>query len=326
MATKDYYAVLELSKGASQKEIQAAYRRLARKYHPDVTGGDKEAESRFKAINEAYEVLSDAKKRAAYDKWGDQWMHAEELERMEQERGAFGGFGGPGTRTFHFNVGGDRGAFDEGGFGSLFERFFSGSDLGGNAGGPRRGQDIEHAVEVSLAEAAEGTTRRIRLQTSENGRGAPRQLEVTIPPGVDNGSKIRLRGKGGAGSGGGPAGDVILVVRVAEDPRFERRGATLHTEVPVPLTTAALGGEVEAPTLSGTVMLRIPEGTQNGRVFRLAGKGMPVLHQDRRGDLLAKVRVVLPEELTDEERDLFRRLRELRAGVAGAARGTGETA
>jgi curved DNA-binding protein len=316
MASNDFYQVLGVDRKASQKEIQAAYRRLARKYHPDVTGGDEAAEDRFKSVNEAHEVLSDETKRAAYDKWGDQWEHAEQLEQMQRQQGGFHFRPGGGAREFQFGDAGGAG-FDDlgGGFGSVFDRLFR----GGEAAGPRRGQDMEHRVPVSLAEAFQGTTRRIQVQAGDGAQASGRQLEVTIPAGVETGSKIRLRGKGGRGSGGGPQGDIVLTVEVAEDPRFERKGSALHTDVAVPLTTAVLGGEVEVATMNGSVMLRVPETTQNGRVFRLGGKGMPVLNSDRRGDLFAKVRVVLPEQLNEEERELFRRLETLRDGSAARA-------
>lgn len=306
---QDFYEVLGVERDASSKDIQAAYRRLARRYHPDLTGGDKAAEERFKAANEAHEVLSDAKKRAAYDRFGDQWMHADQLEQMEQQRGAFHPFDGAGRQggasTFQF--GGGVPFEESGGFGDVFERLFRGSG-GGRPAAASRGADLEHPVQVSLSEAYHSTTRRIQVPASG---GSRTQLEVTIPAGVETGSKVRLRGKGQAGVNGGPSGDIILVVEVAEDHRFDRRGAALHTEVPVPLTRAVLGGEVEVPTLTGSVLLQIPEATQNGRVFRLNGKGMPVLNAERMGDLFAKVRVVLPEQLTEEERSVFERLRDL---------------
>ncbi len=332
----DYYRTLGITRDATQKDIQSAYRRLARKYHPDVTGGDKAAEARFKAINEAHEVLGDEKKRAAYHKWGDRWMHAEQMEEAERRAGFARGPGGRGGVRFEFGgqgagIGGLGDLFGGAGDDGIFERLFR----GGSPGSPRpsRGENLRHQVTVSLAEAFSGSTRTVRLQSPEpcttcggagrtgaatchecRGRGqrrTDRRLEVTIPAGIESGGKIRLRGKGGPGRAGGPPGDVVLEVRVAEDARFERRGSALHTEVPVGLTTALLGGEVIVPTVTGQVALQVPEATQNGRVFRLAGKGMPVMKRDRAGDLFAKVRVVLPEQIDDERRALFERLREL---------------
>ena len=333
MPSPDFYKSLGVDRNASKKEVQAAYRRLARKHHPDVTKGDKASEERFKAINAAYEVLSDGKKRSAYDKWGAQWQHAEQLEKLkrEQQQRFTGGEGG-----LRFEFGGEPGVFDDigdpgGGFGSLFERFFSGSRRRAQVG-----QTLRHTLTVSLREAYGGARRTVQLQGSQlcptcGGAGiirgatchacqgggreaAGKRLEVAIPKGVETGSKIRLRGKGAPGSGGGQAGDVILEITVAPDRRFERKGATLNVDVPVPWTTALLGGEVKVPTLTGHVMLRIPAGTQNGRVFRLAGKGMPVLRKATTGDLLAKAAVVLPERLTPEQRALVEELRRLEAG------------
>ena len=329
----DYYAVLGVGRDASSKEIQSAYRRLARKFHPDVTGGDKKAEECFKAINEAHEVLSDKEKRAAYDRWGDQWMHAEQLEKAQQAGARFGG-PGAGGGGWRFEFGGDPSQFEvgdlgRGGFGQMFERLFR-SGSGNRAA--RTPPPPTHEVTVSLTEAYQGATRTVQLQTQEacatcggsgsigtaachacQGRGhaaAGKRLEVKIPAGVETGSKIRLRGKGPT-----PSSDIVLVVHVEEDPRFERRGAALHSDVLVPLTTVVLGGEVAVPTVDSSVMLRVPSGTQNGRVFRLAGKGMPILHKKGRGDLFAKVRVVLPEHLTPRMRELFEELRRLTNGA-----------
>ena len=351
----DYYQALGLKRDANPKEIQAAYRRLARKYHPDVTGGDKAAEERFKAINEAHEVLSDADKRAAYDKWGDRWMHAEQLEKMQAQPGFSGGgfTQGPGGVRFEFS--GDRDPFagdsvfhdsGGGGFGGIFDRLFRGA---GNAPArPTKGEELRNRVTVSLAEAFSGSARTVQVQTQEmcptcGGSGVVgsvgchdcqatgrkpvgKRLEVSIPAGVESGTKIRLRGKGGPGRAGGPPGDVVLEVDVAEDPRFERRGAALHTEVAVPLTTALLGGEVAVPTVTGQVVLQIPEGTQNGRVFRLTGKGMPVMKSETTGDLFAKLRVVLPEQIDDEQRRLFEQLRAHETGDATAGDATSSEA
>jgi DnaJ-class molecular chaperone len=219
-----------------------------------------------------------------------------------------------------FEFGNESGFGDDpgGGFGSIFERLFRAGPEAAPQTRPQtqRGHDIEHDVRVSLAEAFAGTTRRVQVQSIEDGEPIGKQLEVTIPAGVESGSKVRLRGKGAPGIGGGPPGDVVLIVEVAIDPLFERKGNSLRTDIPLPLTVAMLGGEAEVGTLDGSVLLNIPPGTQNGRVFRLGGKGMPLLNasEDQRGDLFARVRVVLPEGLSDEERELVRRLHELRHG------------
>jgi DnaJ-class molecular chaperone len=327
MAKKDYYAILGVKRGASDKEIRQAYRRLARKYHPDVNAGDKAAEAKFKEINAAYEVLSDAKKRRKYDLYGDQWQYADQFEQARRQGGQRWSWSGRGVPF---------GGFDPGdlGFGDL------GDLLGGLFKGTRprsgRGENVQHMAEVSLAEAYQGTTRVLNMQAEEpcstcggsgklvgavchvcQGSGVTmrsRRLEVKIPPGVTDGSRVRVAGEGPrpSGRGGGARGDLYLVISVRPHERFSRRGDDLHTEVDVPLLDAVLGGEVAVPTLKGKAMLKIPPLTQNGRVFRLAGLGMPHLGSSARGDLYAKVEVILPAELSPEERELFEKLKKAR--------------
>ena len=323
MAT-DFYETLGVERGASPKEIQSAYRRLARRYHPDVNGGDAEAEQRFKEVNAAHDVLGDDRKRAAYDKWGDRWEHAEQLEEMERN-GAFGfqqrGGGGfadfgrrPGAGSYTFTQS-DLG--DLGDLGDIFGGLFN---FGGREAVPSRGRDIEHPVTISLAEAFHGATRTIQAPQALRAAGAgegPRfsRLEVTIPPGVDTGRRVKISGKGAAGPGG--VGDLYLMITVQDDPRFERKGDNLYTDIELPISTAALGGEISVPTITGRVELRIPQGTQNGRAFRLAGQGMPRRRSGKtdksgpRGDLFARARLRLPEPLTPEHLALFRELRAL---------------
>ena len=308
MAT-DFYRTLGLDRSASAKEVSTAYRRLARQHHPDVSGGDPASESRFKEINAAHDVLGDEKKRAAYDKWGDQWEHAEQLEEMQRQRGGFSGFGGPGGTRIEF---GDAAGF--GGIGGLDDLGDLFGGIFGGHRGPARGRDVEHPVTISLAEAFHGVTRSIQAQRAA-GEDGPRlsRLEVKIPAGAAAGTRVKVPGKGNPGPAGGPPGDLFLVVSVADDPRFERRGDDLRSDVEVPVHDAALGGEITVPTLTGQVALRIPQGTQNGRVFRLAGQGMPRLKRDGRGDLLVAVRLRMPAQLGPEHLDLFRRLRDLEA-------------
>lgn len=328
---KDFYEILGVPRTASEKEIKAAYRRLARRYHPDVNPGNAEAEARFKEINAAYEVLSDPEKRAKYDKYGDQWQYADQIEEMQRRQQASGArwFRADEAPEFEFQFG-DLGGFAD--FGSIFDTLFRRERGGRRPPTPRRGQDVETPVEVTLEEAFHGTTRTIQLDTTERcpacgGRGVERdalcsqcggagvtrktkRLEVKIPPGVRTGSRVRVAGEGQAGVAGGPPGDLYLLVTVVPHSQFERRGDDLYTEVEVPYLEAILGGEVPVRTIDGRVMLKIPPLTQNGQQFRLAGKGMPVLGSPgRRGDLFAKVRVKLPDRLSSDERELLERLR-----------------
>ncbi len=304
----DFYQTLGVSRDASEKDISSAYRRLARQYHPDVTGGDKDAEQRFKEVNAAHDVLGDRDKRAAYDKWGDQWEHAEQLEEMQRQNGGGFGFGGFGNRSFGGdpNVRVEFGDMGEiGDLGDIFGSFFGGQRAGAPPR-PAHGRGIEHSVNVSLREAFHGTTR-----TLQRGAGGSR-LELTIPPGVRDGQRIKFTGKGEE-TVAGQNGDLFLIVQVDEDPVFERRGDDLLVPVDVPVTTAALGGEVAVRSLggSGRLALRIPGGTQNGRVFRLAGQGMPRFRGEGRGDILAEARLRMPEPLSPEQTELFRQLRQL---------------
>ncbi len=296
MAGKDYYKILGVNRNASEREIKQAYRRLARKYHPDVNPGDKSAEAKFKHINEAYEVLSDKEKRQKYDQFGDQWQYADQFTRARGQQAPFWEFRSGGRTT--------RIRFDQGDFGSLFDDLLRGFTTGTSGRQPRRGRDIEVPVEVTLEEAYHGSTRTIRL---EDGK----RLEVKIPPGVKEGSRVRLAGKGGTGSGG-VKGDLYLVTSVKPHRLFERRDDDLYIGVAVPLVVAMLGGEVQVPTLKGKLALKIPPETQNGRSFRLKGQGMPHLGDSTRGDLLARVNVVLPTNLTPQEKELFKQLGELR--------------
>jgi len=303
MAGKDYYNVLGVKRDAGEREIKQAFRKLARKYHPDVNSGDKSAEAKFKEINEAYEVLSNKENRKKYDQYGDQWQHAEQFEKArQQQQTPFWDFSqaGDGTRFF----------YSEGDMGGLFDEFFrgDGTDTGTRSrrAHPIRGQDLEAPVEVTLEEAYHGTNRLVNLEG--------KRIEVKIPAGVKDSSRVRIAGKGGPGYARGPNGDLFLIVSVKRHKTFERKGNDLHVEVPVPLTDAVLGGEIQVPTIKGKVMLKIPPETQNGRIFRLKGQGMPQLSSSNRGDLMAKVKVMLPTNLSQEEKELFEQLRQLRAG------------
>jgi curved DNA-binding protein len=304
---KDYYAVLGVPPDADEQAIKQAYRKLARQYHPDVNPGDKQAEERFKEINEAYQALSDPERRRKYDDLRQQYQHW-------QQRGGTGPFNWdqwqvrPGERVYTRTVSPEDLEDLFGGaapFSDFFSAIFGDVRDRGRPAGPRRGRDLELPVEITLAEAFHGTTRTLQLDG--------RRLEARIPPGVRSGSRVRLAGQGNPGVAGGPPGDLYLVVQVAPHPQFERDGDDLTIVVPVDIYTAAVGGEVRVPTLDGAVLLKIPPRTQAETVFRLRGKGMPRLERPaERGDLFARVRLVLPEELSEHELATLKELAEAR--------------
>jgi molecular chaperone DnaJ len=348
MAKRDYYEVLGVERGASEAELKKAYRRLAMKYHPDRNPDDKESEEKFKEANEAYEILTDANKRAAYDQYG----HA----GVDPNMGGAGGFGGGGNFSDIF--------------GDVFGDIFGGGGRGGRSSA-QRGSDLRYTMELDLEEAVRGTTITIKVPTlvgcnTCDGSGAkkgtkpstcttcgghgqvrmqqgffavqqtcPRchgtgqmitdpckdchgqgrveetkTLSVKVPPGVDNGDRIRLAGEGEAGVNGGPTGDLYVVVSVREHKIFQRDGKNLYCEVPISFTDAALGGELEVPTLDGRVKLKIPEGTQTGKLFRLRGKGVVPVRGGAPGDLLCRVVLETPINLTKRQRELLGELRD----------------
>ena len=348
MAKRDYYEVLGVELGASEAELKKAYRRLAMKYHPDRNPDDQESEEKFKEANEAYEILTDANKRAAYDQYG----HA----GVDPNMGGAGGFGGGGNFSDIF--------------GDVFGDIFGGGGRGGRSSA-QRGSDLRYTMELDLEEAVRGTTITIKVPTlvgcnTCDGSGAkkgtkpstcttcgghgqvrmqqgffavqqtcPRchgtgqmitdpckdchgqgrveetkTLSVKVPPGVDNGDRIRLAGEGEAGVNGGPTGDLYVVVSVREHKIFQRDGKNLYCEVPISFTDAALGGELEVPTLDGRVKLKIPEGTQTGKLFRLRGKGVVPVRGGAPGDLLCRVVLETPINLTKRQRELLGELRD----------------
>jgi curved DNA-binding protein len=320
---KDYYTTLGVAKTASEKEIKQAYRKLARKHHPDVNPGDKSAEAKFKEINEAYEVLGDAEKRRKYDELGANWRMYEQAQQQGQPWGGspFGG-GAYSVNTGPGGAGGYRTMTEEemrdlfgneDPFSDFFKTFFGGGAA--SAGGrPRagratriqKGRDIEHEVDLTLEEAFHGATRRMSIKQG----GHTRSVDVRIPVGVKDGSRVRAAGEGESGANGGTSGDLYLRVRIRPHPMFERKGDDLHSRVAVPVTTAVLGGEAQVPTINGAVRLKIPEMTQNGQVFRLKGHGMPAVGKpDDRGDLYATVDVQLPRSLTNEQREHYEALK-----------------
>lgn len=303
----DYYKVLGVARSATQKDIKQAYRKLARQYHPDVNPNDTTAQEKFKQINEAYEVLSDADKKKKYDTLGADWQR--------YERAGAGGFDPFGGRR---STGG--GAGGAGDFGDIFETLFGGRRGGAGAGGGTagrnpfgfdtaqnnaRGRDVESPVDVTLREAYIGTTRIVTVDGE--------RFEVTIPAGVKSNSKVRVSGKGGRGAGAsGARGDLFLVVNVLEDPQFQRDGDDVTVEVYVDVFTAVLGGEARVPTLEGKdLIVRVPAGTSAGKKIRLREKGMPRLKGDGRGDLFARIEINVPATLSDKQRELFTQLRDM---------------
>ena len=313
---KDYYSILGVARGASQKEIKAAFRKLARKFHPDVNQGDTKAEARFKEINEANEVLGDPEKRKRYDELGPQWRDWERAGRPAG--GPFGQrtqFGGQAGQTEFRSMSPEefeqlfgRGGGSAGGFSSFFQDLFGG---GGQAqvrsAAPRRGQDVEGEAEISLEEAYSGTTRTVQL----DGAGGRRSVEVSIPAGINDGARVRAAGQGVSGNGGGQSGDLFMRVKIRPHKVFTRVGDDIRARVPVPLDVALVGGDVEVPTPAGKkVSLTIPAETQNGKVLRLRGLGMPRLRGEGKGDLLAEVDVRLPLPLTKAARKLAEGLRQ----------------
>lgn len=288
MEYKDYYQILGVGRNASAEDIRKAYRKLAMKYHPDRNPGDKQAEERFKEINEAYQVLNDPQKRAHYDRLGSAYS-------SWQQRGAPGGFdwgqwvsgGGPGGVRVEYGGNLDD-LFGEGLFSEFFRTIFG----GGGMGVPQSAPAYQQPVEITLQEAYQGTTRQIQSDGKRVG--------VKIPPGVRTGSKVRAAGAGPGGH------DLYLVIEVKEDPRFERKGNDLYTTSRVNVFTAILGGEAEVDTMSGKVKLTIPPGTQPEQVFRLTGRGMPHLkNPSHKGDLFVKLKVEIPRYLSSKQRELL---------------------
>ncbi len=320
MEFKDYYASLGLTKSASDKEIKQAFRKLARKYHPDVNPGDKAAEARFKEINEAHEVLSDPEKRKKYDELGANWRQYENVQGGAPGGAPFGGqwswSSGPGggfrtmTEEEVSEMFGDEGGSP---FSDFFNTFFGGGEptsrRARSARGkarPHRGRDVEHEFELDLESAARGSVQRLALRHD----GEARTVEVRIPAGVVDGSRVRVAGEGRRGTGGGASGDLFLRIRLKPHPRFQVAGRDLTTRLSVPLTTAVLGGEADVMTLLGkTLRLKVPPGSQPGQKMRLRGHGLPALgSKGEPGDLFVVIDVALPRTLTNEERKLYEEL------------------
>lgn len=361
MAKRDYYEVLNLARGASEKEIKTAYRKLARKFHPDVNPGDATTEATFKEISEAYQVLSDPKKRALYDKFGHQ--------AFSRETGR-----GPGAWNFDFSQFGKGMGFDLGDLGHLFGTFFGGQARSEQARGPEQGKDLQYLIDLSFQDVLNGLNTKIMVQheracktcggkkteaghelaTCQNcngtgqvkvtanflnlgvvqacaacqgsgktnphpcqgcrGSGIQQETErivVKIPAGADNGSKIRVAGKGHVGRNGGKAGDLYIITRVQPHPLFERRGDNLYCDVPVTIPEAVLGAKITVPTPFGETAMSIPAGTQSGQKFRLPGKGIPHMKGAGRGDQFVTVNVVTPKYVDTRTAELFREIARL---------------
>lgn len=361
MSKRDYYEVLGVSKTATQDELKKAYRKLARKYHPDLNKDNPEAAEKFKECNEAYSVLSDEQKRAQYDQLGPEAF----------ENGGMGG--GPGAGGF-----GGFGGFGGSGMEDIFDMFFGGQGRGGrsNNAGPQRGADLRYDMEITFEEAAFGVEKEISLKRAErcehcHGEGAEpgskvetcpechgsgyvrftqntmfgqmvnerpcsrchgegkiisnpckecggsgtvkktKKLKVKIPAGVDNGSRLRVGGEGEAGLKGGPSGDLYVYLYVKPHKFFERDGTTVLCEVPINIVQATLGAEIKVPTLDGQVTMKVPEGTQPGKVMRLKGKGIPSLRGGGRGDQLVRMKVVVPTKLTDKQKDALQKFADI---------------
>ncbi|MBN2073478.1 MAG: J domain-containing protein [Actinobacteria bacterium] len=308
---KDYYKVLGVEKNATQDDIKKAYRKLARKYHPDANPNDPGAEEKFKEIGEAYEVLKDPQKRSRYDQLGANWK--------QYANAGWPGGGGRG-QSYTYDFGGSKGFRFEDlgrGFSDFFEMFFgsgadqkfSGFDFGQQFGGSggrgrstaQKGQDLQSSISITLREAYTGTRRSMRLQ---KGNGT-RTVDVKIPKGIKDGGRIRLGGEGTPGSRGGPGGDLYLVVNISPHNFFTRKGDDLYCEVPVTLKEIYFGEKIDIPTFEGRVKMKLPAGIQGGKTLRLKGKGMPRLKGGGPGDLYIKIRVVLPEKLDPERKKKF---------------------
>jgi len=310
----DYYKILGVNKTATQDQIKSAYRKLARKHHPDLNPNDKEAHKKFQQINEANEVLSDPEKRKKYDQYGSDWQHAEAYEKAQQEagrssrqRGGSSGFGTGGFQEFNGNYEGGDG--DDGEFSSFFESLFGGAAGGGRSGRRTsfRGQDYQAELQISLADAAT-THQRVLTVNGKN-------IRITIPAGVENGQVIKLKGHGAPGSNGGPAGDLYITFTITEDARWKREGNDLYTKLPLDLYTAILGGDITVDTLSGKVKLKVKAETPNGTTTRLKGKGFPVYKKEGEfGDLYVSFEIKLPTNLSEKEKELFRELEQMRKG------------
>lgn len=297
----DYYKLLELERSATQADIKKAYRRLARKYHPDLNPNDKDAQNRFQQINEAHEVLSDPEKRKKYDEYGKDWKHAEQFEEAKRQQAASGsGFGGGfgGGQSYSYS-----GSFDDDTFSDFFEQMFGGRARaeGTHRGRHFKGQDYNAELQLRLSDVYESRKHTLTV----NGKN----IRLTIPAGVENGQTIKIKGHGGPGVQGGPKGDLYITFNILNDTSFRREKENLYSTEEIDLTTAVLGGEIQVKTFDGRVKLKVKPGTQNGSKIKLSGKGFPKYKKPNQfGDLYVTYKIKLPAQLNEKQKELFREL------------------
>lgn len=296
MAYIDYYKILNVDKSASQDDIKKAYKKLARKYHPDLNPNDPDAHRKFQEINEANEVLSDPEKRKKYDQYGENWKHADEFEAQQQQYRH--SQNGQGSNTY-WSTSGDSSEFSD-----FFEQMFGSRSGRGSGSHGFRGQDYTSELQVSLADAAKTHKQIITV----NGKS----LRITIPAGIADGQTIKLKGQGGPGANNGPAGDLYITFHIMEDSRFKRVGDDLYVTAPLNLYTAILGGEQIIETMDSKVKLKVNPGTQNNSKVRLKGKGFPIYKKEgQAGDLIVTYSIEIPTNLTEKQKDLFREIQSL---------------
>lgn len=290
----DYYKVLGLDKSATEDDIKKAYRKLARKYHPDLNPNDKEAEKKFKQLNEANEVLSDPEKRKKYDEYGKDWPYADEIEKQKRARKSQGDFGG-------YTYSGGQSADD---FSDFFESMFGGGGFRSSGRGGRfRGQDYNATLQLNLTDILSPHKQTLTIND--------KNIRITIPAGVEDEQTIKIAGHGGKGINQGPSGDLYITFKINNNTSFRREKANLHKGIEIPLTTAVLGGEITIDTLSGKVKLKVKPETQNGASVKLKGKGMPKYKKEGQfGDLIITYKVKVPSKLTSKQKELFKQLAE----------------
>lgn len=299
----DYYKILGVDRKASADEIKKAFRKLAVKYHPDKNPGDKKAEEKFKELNEAYDVLSDEENRKKYDEFGENWKFAEQARaQQQQQQQQYGGFGGG---QWHYEGPGE-GFGSEEGFEDIFESLFGAKTRSGRGRGrTRKGRDVHAEMPATLEESFNGSSREFEIDGEK--------LRIKLKPGFTEGQVLKIKGKGAYGSSNGERGDLYITLRLAPDSRFTRKGNDLHTDANVDLYTMILGGKIPLNTMKGTINMTLPSGTQNGKILRLKGMGMPVYGKESsKGDLYVKVNAVLPEKISEEEKKLFEKLSQIK--------------